>query len=663
MRLSNKLVTSFACASALALTGGFAVTLNQTNTVQAAYSAINNQISSYGFGKPKLDVRTSTFTDDFEYNTGKPEGIVVHETATPGATAEDEAAYFLREWSKMGAYVHAFVDHTGVIQIHPTNRGVWGAGPVANGRFIQIELCQETTAYNFALSLNNDAYYIASLLKQYGLKPNLAEHDGEGTIWSHNAISNFYPESSNHSDPTGYFNKWGYSMDQFYDLILTKYNELMGNGGSVGPDYSLMGKTSTTGSPIAKVYYQWKVRVWSSPGKVGTNQYLDSLSSWKVTAKTLVNGKWWYQVGKNQWIDGQYLYVTGANSIKETGTGPDYSLMGKTSTAGSPIAKVYYQWKVRVWGKPGSAGTSQSLDSLSSWKVTAKTLVNGKWWYQVGKNQWIDGQYLYVTGVNSIKNINDSITQPPSGPDYSLMGKSSTTGMAIAKVYYKWKVRVWTGIGTGETNQYLDSLSSWKVTAKSKKNSRWWYQVGRNQWIDGQYLYVTGTNSIKEVVPGPDYSLMGKTSNTGSAIAKVYYKWKVRVWSGAGTGGTDQYLKSLSSWKVSAKTQKNGKWWYQVGKNQWLDGQYVYVTGFNGIKTVSSNNNGSSVPKGTIGTVKYVPGYSISVWKTPGGKAVPNLKLKHGTSWKVFSKTTYQGKIWYSLGKNQWVEAKYLTIK
>lgn len=575
MRLSNKLVTSFACASALALTGGFAVTLNQTNTVQAAYSAINNQISSYGFGKPKLDVRTSTFTKDLEYNTGKPEGIVVHETATPGATAENEAAYFLREWSKMGAYVHAFVDHTGVIQIHPTNRGVWGAGPVANGRFIQIELCQETTAYNFALSLNNDAYYIASLLKQYGLKPNLAEHDGEGTIWSHNAISNFYPESSNHSDPTGYFNKWGYSMDQFYDLILTKYNELMGNGGSVGPDYSLMGKTSTTGSPIAKVYYQWKVRVWSSPGKVGTNQYLDSLSSWKVTAKTLVNGKWWYQVGKNQWIDGQYLYVTGVNSIKNINdsitqppSGPDYSLMGKSSTTGMAIAKVYYKWKVRVWTGIGTGETNQYLDSLSSWKVTAKSKKNSRWWYQVGRNQWIDGQYLYVTGTNSIKEV-------VPGPDYSLMGKTSNAGSAIAKVYYKWKVRVWSGAGTGGTDQYLKSLSSWKVSAKTQKNGKWWYQVGKNQWLDGQYVYVTGFNGIKTV----------SSNNNGSSVPKgtigtVKYVpgYSISVWKTPGGKAVPNLkLKHGTSWKVVSKTTYQGKIWYSLGKNQWVEAKYLTI--------------------------------------------------------------------------------------
>ena len=45
-----------------------------------------------------------------EYQNGKPEGIVVHETDDPGATAHDEAIYFNREWNKINAYVNAFVD-------------------------------------------------------------------------------------------------------------------------------------------------------------------------------------------------------------------------------------------------------------------------------------------------------------------------------------------------------------------------------------------------------------------------------------------------------------------------------------------------------------------------------------------------------------------------
>ena len=75
-----------------------------------------------------------------EYQNGKPEGIVVHETDDPGATAHDEAIYFNREWNKINAYVNAFVDSKQIIQMCSPNVGTWGAGQQANNRFLHIVL-------------------------------------------------------------------------------------------------------------------------------------------------------------------------------------------------------------------------------------------------------------------------------------------------------------------------------------------------------------------------------------------------------------------------------------------------------------------------------------------------------------------------------------------
>lgn len=157
------------------------------------------------------------------YRNKKPEGVVIHETATPGATAENEAIYFNREWMNMYAYVHAFVDHSEVIQMMTPDYGVWGAGPMANDRFVQVELCEETTRDNFAKSVNNDAIWVAHILHRYNLKPTNATHTGKGTIWSHAAVSKFLG-GTDHGDPDGYFAKWGYSMDQFFDLVKHYYD-------------------------------------------------------------------------------------------------------------------------------------------------------------------------------------------------------------------------------------------------------------------------------------------------------------------------------------------------------------------------------------------------------------------------------------------------------
>ncbi len=157
------------------------------------------------------------------YRYGKPEGIVIHETNDPGATAEQEALYFNRDWDKMYCYVHAFVDSKMVIQMMTTNYGVWGAGPIANDRFVQVELCRESDRDDFAKSINNDAIYAARILHRYDLTPINATHDGKGTVWSHLAVSKFLG-GTDHGDPDGYFALWGYTMDDFFDLIKYYYD-------------------------------------------------------------------------------------------------------------------------------------------------------------------------------------------------------------------------------------------------------------------------------------------------------------------------------------------------------------------------------------------------------------------------------------------------------
>ncbi|TYU48764.1 SH3 domain-containing protein, partial [Listeria monocytogenes] len=118
-----------------------------------------------------------------------------------------------------------FVDSNRIIQIHPTEYAVWGAGAKANPYFIQSELVREKTKEKFYKSVNNDAYYVAYNLKQYGLKPVNAHNTGVGTVWSHDAVSR-YLGGTDHGDPVSYFAKWGYSFNEFFDLVNYKYNEL-----------------------------------------------------------------------------------------------------------------------------------------------------------------------------------------------------------------------------------------------------------------------------------------------------------------------------------------------------------------------------------------------------------------------------------------------------
>lgn len=198
-------------------------TSNADNTTSK--QSINDYILSSQF-KPatiKKDERTYQM---FNYAGGKPQGVVIHETANPNSTIEDEIAYMDKNWQS--AFVHAFADSKQIIQIHDTDYGSWGAGPIANSRFVQIELVRSKTREDFAKSVNNQAYYAAYMLDKYGLKPKLATGSGSGTIWAHDDVSK-YLGGTDHSDPVAYFASWGYSMQEFYQLVLHHYQGLTVN--------------------------------------------------------------------------------------------------------------------------------------------------------------------------------------------------------------------------------------------------------------------------------------------------------------------------------------------------------------------------------------------------------------------------------------------------
>lgn len=205
-----------------------------TMSVEAQASTINDSAKQNRYGgvsylyqilqQEGIPYNNFYAENPLNYRNGKPEGVVIHETATPGATAHAEAIYFNREWKNTYTYVHAFVDKLGVIQMMTPDYGVWGAGPMANNRFVQVELCQDNNLADFAKSINNDAIYVAQILRRYNLTPDNAVHDGKGTVWSHHAVSQFLG-GTDHTDPDGYFAKWGYSMDDFFDLITYYYNQ------------------------------------------------------------------------------------------------------------------------------------------------------------------------------------------------------------------------------------------------------------------------------------------------------------------------------------------------------------------------------------------------------------------------------------------------------
>ncbi|MCJ0908613.1 glucosaminidase domain-containing protein [Mammaliicoccus sciuri] len=212
-------------------------------------SSINNQIRNNNYAVPTYVEDFSSHIPKIPYRNGvgKPEGIIAHETANPNSTIQGEIAYMKNNYES--AFVHAFVDDNNIIEVAPTDYLAWGAGGVANERFIHVELVRVYGGDRFARSINNYADYIATNLSYYGLPFDSAENDGTGTLWSHDAVSR-YLGGTDHSDPYGWFAENNYTFNELIDLVREKY--LYKTGNVTQPTTPVVSKPKPTTPVVSK---------------------------------------------------------------------------------------------------------------------------------------------------------------------------------------------------------------------------------------------------------------------------------------------------------------------------------------------------------------------------------------------------------------------------
>lgn len=149
----------------------------------------------------------------------------------------------------------------------------------------------------------------------------------------------------------------------------------------------------------------------------------------------------------------------------------------------------------------------------------------------------------------------------------------------------------------------------------------------------------------------------GVTDEQGTVYVNYVPGYGIAVWNSYQDGRkiTGTKLQHGTAWKYYKTATINGEKWYNLGGDQWIQAQYTSAT--------KPGNAGSEIEKinGTV-KVNYVPGYGIAIWGKPAAD-VTSKKLAHGTSWKVFAKTSVNGTTWYNLGGNQWVDGTYAKLQ
>ena len=134
-----------------------------------------------------------------------PSYFCVHSTANPGATAANHASL----WSDYPNAVHLVSDWTEALHCVPYDRLCWQVG---NGnRYVEgLEICEATNQADFQRGIEIAAQVVSERLAAHGW--------GIDRLICHNEASARWG-GSDHIDPIPYFAKWGYSWEQFKQLV------------------------------------------------------------------------------------------------------------------------------------------------------------------------------------------------------------------------------------------------------------------------------------------------------------------------------------------------------------------------------------------------------------------------------------------------------------
>ena len=132
--------------------------------------------------------------------------IVIHETANPGATAQNHVDY----WSRDDTYaVHAVCDWNSIFHTVPYDRLCWHVGN-ANGWTIGIEICHATNRADFLKAWDNALTWTKAMMRKFGIPASrVVSHDYCSRMWG----------GSDHDDPVGYFAEFGKTFQDFRDAL------------------------------------------------------------------------------------------------------------------------------------------------------------------------------------------------------------------------------------------------------------------------------------------------------------------------------------------------------------------------------------------------------------------------------------------------------------
>lgn len=230
----------------------------------------------------------------YRNGVGAYEGVVNHATDNTAPAINERNYEANGAWQN--AFVHFFVDWTSIIQVADTNYIAWGAGPVANSRYVHVELCQTNDPSQFQESYNRYVWLTAKLLKDR----NLRVVDG-GTLVSHDWVSK-HLGGTTHSDPIAYLQSHGIGWTQHVSNVQAEYNCQTAKPAPVSPAPVVTEAKTGTVEVMTD-----NLNLRTSPSNSGS--VIRQLGKGEQYSFYAIQDGW-YDLGRGQWAfgkTGQYL--------------------------------------------------------------------------------------------------------------------------------------------------------------------------------------------------------------------------------------------------------------------------------------------------------------------------------------------------------------------
>ncbi|WP_436855373.1 GW dipeptide domain-containing protein [Staphylococcus caeli] len=613
-------------------------------------SSINDYIRKKNFKTPNYEQDIASYLPKYSYRYGKPEGIVLHETANDNSTIDGEVNYMKNNYNS--AFVHAYVDGNRIIETANTDYLAWGAGPQANERFIHVELVHTHDYDSFARSINNYADYAATNLQYYGLAPDSAEYDGNGTVWTHRAVSN-YLGGSDHSDPHGYLASHNYSYDELYDLIYEKYLIKVGKAAAWGTTSSGSTGSGSTGTTTPSKNGTVKVTANNGVGRINSKNDGLYTTVYDQNGKKTDRVNQTLKVTKSATIGKENFYlVSDFNKGTLLGWVHQSDVSYNAAKAATNIKKSYNIKPGEViytvpWGTSAQKAGTVSGKSAQTFKATKQQ--------QIGKTNYVYGTVNNITGWVSLSKLSTTSTTPtkPSTTTSKLVVTNlSNQQGTVAKSNHGVYTSVYDKAGVQKS--YVNG-KTYKLSKKATLGSKSFYLITDNKTNANLGWMLTGDITVKEAAKKATTNQTQTVSKIGQLNTK-----------NSGVKSTVYDEKGKDASKLAGKT-------YTVTKQRTQgDNTYVLIQnakqntpiGWVNTKDINTRSLSKTAAKKGQYTVKATNSGLYAVpWGTKSQQldALKNLKNNKFTA----SKSVFVDKDEYLYGivnnKTGWIAAKDLN--